>query len=111
MLLEAMIALTVFGIAGMALAAYATEATRALAHASATERETRRASAFLDAVALWTRDDLDRHLGERSEGPWRLRIERPLPTLYVVVLQDTSAGHRTVLQTELFRESRGAGSN
>jgi hypothetical protein len=36
-----------------------------------------------------------------SDRPWRLRIDRPTPTLYLVVLRD-SVG-RELLRTSLFR--------
>lgn len=66
------------------------------------EQEIERASQFFDAVALWPRSDLDRHLGERIQGPWRLIINRPLPTLYIVTLKDSTGG-RALLTTALYR--------
>ena len=76
--------------------------------AEAAETEIRRASAFMDAIALWPRADLDRHLGDRAEGPWRLIIDRPVPTLYLVVLTD-SLSRRELLRTALYRpEPHGA---
>ena len=66
------------------------------------DAEMREASAFLHAVSLWTREDLDRRLGERPQGRWRLIVQRPTPTLYEVVLTDSAVTHE-VLRTTLFR--------
>lgn len=101
-LLEVIVALTILSVAGAALAVLASESAAAVRRAREASLETQRASAFLDAVALWPRADLDRHLGDRVEGPWRLRIDRPLPTLYTVTLAD-SGTRAVLLRTALFR--------
>lgn len=101
-LLETIVALTILTVAGAAAVVMASESARAIQHAREADAEMRAASAFFDAVALWTREDLDRRLGERPQGPWRLRIDRPIPTLYVVVLRDTIGGAE-VLRTSLYR--------
>ena len=62
----------------------------------------RDASALLEAVALWPRADLDRHLGDRPQGAWRMQVDRPTPTLYVIVLAD-STNRRELLRTTLYR--------
>ncbi len=102
MLLEVIVALAILGVAGAAAVTMSAESARAVARARATDSETRAASALLDAVALWSRDDLDRHIGDRRQGPWRMRVERPLTTVYLVTLADSS-GAATILQTALFR--------
>ncbi|GJG89830.1 hypothetical protein tb265_50110 [Gemmatimonadetes bacterium T265] len=81
-----LVALVILATAVVGAAALAADASRAVGRVRARDVAVRRASAFLDAVALWPREDLDRHLGERAEGPWRLRIGRPTPTLYDVTL-------------------------
>ena len=101
-LLEVLIALTIFGTAGIATLTLASASWRAIDAAGKADRSIREASAFFDAVALWPRDDLDRRLGVRVQGPWRMRIERPLPTLYVVTLFDSS-GAVALLRTSLYR--------
>lgn len=101
-LLEVVVALTILATGGAGMIALASQSVDSLRRASAAERETERASEFLDAVVLWPRADLDRHLGARAQGPWRLIIERPLPTLYTVTLAD-SIGGRTLLTTALYR--------
>jgi type II secretory pathway pseudopilin PulG len=101
-LLEVIVALTILSVTGASLAILAATSADAVRHANQATRDVQRASAFLSAVALWPRADLDRHLGDRAEGPWRLRIDRPLPTLYTVTLADSGA-HAPLLRTALFR--------
>lgn len=101
-LLEAIVALTIFATAGIAALTMAAGANRAAASAREADSELREASGFLEAVALWTRNDLDQRLGDRRQGPWILRIERPIPELYVVTLRD-SLQTASLLQTSLFR--------
>lgn len=101
-LLEAIVAITILTIAGLASVAMVREAVESVRFAQQAEGEIRRASAFMDAIALWPRADLDRHLGNRPEGLWRLSVERPAPTLYLVVLTDSS-GRRELVRTALFR--------
>jgi hypothetical protein len=106
-LLEVIVALTILTIAALSSGALASECARAVSRAREADARTRAASAFLTAVSLWTRKDLDRRLGDRPQGPWRLHIERPAPSLYVVVLSDTGSGgpawSRARLTTSLFR--------
>ena len=78
------------------------ESVTAVRSAREADVEMRSATAFMEAVALWTRDDLDRRLGDRPQGPWRMTVGRPLPTLYTVALAD-SATRRILLRTSLFR--------
>lgn len=101
-LLEVIAAVTILSIAVVAAVAMSAEAMRALERARAAEAEVIAASSFLDAVALWPREDLDRRLGARVQGPWRLYIERTLPTVYSIILIDTLSG-RDLLRTALFR--------
>lgn len=101
-LLEVIAALTILSIAGIATFGMAAESIRAVRLAREAELEIEAASAFLDAVSLWPREELDLRLGSRPQGPWLLRIDRPAPTLYTVELVDT-ASERTLLSTALFR--------
>lgn len=104
-LLEVLVALTILGTAGVAAVGATAESARAAARLRETERDLRAASAFLEAVALWTREDLDRRLGEREQGAWRLRISRTSLTVYDIVLLD-STGRRVLLGTALYRPER-----
>jgi hypothetical protein len=89
-------------MAGLSIVMFATESGRTLVHMRDNEREMRRASALLDAVALWPRRDLDRHLGDRRQGPWRMQVQRITETLYTVVITD-SIERREILRTALYR--------
>jgi type II secretory pathway pseudopilin PulG len=97
-----LVALTILTVAGLAATAAVRQGADSVRRAEAADTDLRQASAFLDAVALWPRADLDRHLGDRPEGVWRLRLDRPIPTLYLVTLADSS-GARTLLRTALYR--------
>ena len=101
-LLEVIVAMTIIATAGLAIVAGAREAVHVVERARTADRQLARASAFLEVVALWPREDLDLRLGERIQGEWRLRIERPLPTLYTVSLIKEATGEE-ILQTSLYR--------
>lgn len=101
-LLEVLVALAILGTAGASLATGVREALAATERARRADAELREASALLDAVALWPREDLDRRLGERAQGAWRLTILRPAPAVYFVTLAD-SGGGREVLRTAIYR--------
>jgi len=100
-LLEVIIALAILATAAASMLAVATQAARAVERVRAAEAEIRAANAFLTAVSLWTREDLDRRLGDREQGAWRLRVDRPAETLYVVILSDSL--ERELLRTSLYR--------
>ena len=101
-LLEVLIAMAILGSGTLATVMLTSQAWRAVQAAREADRSLRDASAFFDAVALWPREDLDRHLGVRVQGRWRMRVDRLLPTLYVATLTDSS-GADTLLATSLHR--------
>lgn len=101
-LLEAIVALTLLAFAAGSAIALSQQSAESVRRAREADAAMRDASAFLEVVALWPREDLDRRLGERAQGAWRLHIDRPTPTLYVVTLADT-AGGRVLLHTALYR--------
>lgn len=101
-LLEAMLALAILATAATALVSLTAASAAAVRQAREGEAELRAAHAFFEAVALWSRADLDRHLGGRAQHPWRLAVSRPARALYVVVLTD-STGRRELLRTALHR--------
>lgn len=106
-LLEVIVALTVFAIAGVSLLELTVEAGHAVARSRGAVHELLSANAFLESVALWPRSDLDRHLGTHREGMFDLTVNRPTLTLYVVVLENRanqSTDSRVVLETTLYRE-------
>lgn len=95
-------ALMILSVAGTAAVTLVSQSTDSVRRARVADEEMREANALLHAVALWTREDLDRRLGERPQGRWTLIVQRPAPTLYEVVLTD-SAVTRELLRTTLFR--------
>jgi type II secretory pathway pseudopilin PulG len=101
-LLEAIVALVILAVAGTTAVTLVSQSADAVRRARLAEVEAREAGAFFHAVALWTRDDLDRRLGERPQGRWKLIVQRPAPTLYEVVLTDSALRYE-VLRTTLFR--------
>jgi type II secretory pathway pseudopilin PulG len=101
-LLEAMVALAILGIAGAAAAWSVAETMSALSRAQARESEVRTASRLARAVSLWSRSDLDRHLGATAQGELVLLVERPTAHLYSVAVVQRSG--RPVLRTTLYRD-------
>jgi prepilin-type N-terminal cleavage/methylation domain-containing protein len=101
-LLEVLIALAIIGTAALAVVGLASQSWQAIRTAEEADRSLAQASAFFEGVALWPREDLDQRLGDRVQHPWRLRIDRPVPALYVATLMDSS-GRDTLLVTSLFR--------
>lgn len=104
-LLESLVALVVFALAAGALTVTLIQALEAVRTTVQAESELRAASAFLDAVVLWPAMDLDRRLGDRQQGPWRLRIHRPHPNAYRIEVAD-STGARILLHTAVYRHSQ-----
>lgn len=104
-LLEVVAAMTLFAIAGVALLELALRTDLTVTHVAVNRDEIRAANAFLESVALWTRADLDRHLGHRTEGRFDLDVERPSPTLYHIVLSRSRTVGTPLLETTLYRES------
>jgi type II secretory pathway pseudopilin PulG len=105
-LLEALVAIAVLATVGSAAAWAAAEAIRSVTRVHQEEMRVRAAARLLTAASLWSREDLDRHLGSRAQGPWRMRIDRPQPTLYEVSLTDTVTG-KVLLHTTLYRWEPG----
>jgi type II secretory pathway pseudopilin PulG len=102
-LLEALVAIAVLGTVASAAAWKTAETLHAVRRTHAREAEVRAAQRLMSAVYLWPRDDLDRHLGNRAQGKWTMRVDRVNATLYEIALIDTfSAG--VLLRTTLFRE-------
>jgi hypothetical protein len=81
-LLEVLVALVLVATMAASVAELASTNANLVARARDADVEMRRASAFLDVVALWPREDLDRHFGDHEQGQWRLRVQRVAPELY-----------------------------
>lgn len=100
-LLEIIAAVAILALIGTAVVAQIGGAFRVQRVALREETNLSGADALLSAASLWPRADLDRHLGVRPEGPWFMRIQRPTPQLYEVILTDS--GGRALLETWLYR--------
>lgn len=103
-LLESLLALALVGLVATALLPLAGQALGTLTSTHEAERRMLRASALLDAVALWSSTELEQRLGTRPQGPWLLTIERPRPHFYTATISD-SAHAEPLLETALFRGS------
>jgi len=101
-LLEVIAAVTIVSIGALTVMSVARQSILAVRQSRDAEEELTSASTFLEAVALWPREDLDRRLGERSQGRWRMYVERTSQRTYDVVLSD-SARPVVFLRTTLFR--------
>ncbi|MBY0492079.1 MAG: hypothetical protein K2R93_19715 [Gemmatimonadaceae bacterium] len=101
-LLEAMVALALIGLVGLSFVTALVDAERNVDQGARAERELVAAAALMDAAMLWSREELDMRLGSRTQGPWRLTIQRASPTLYALTLTD-SLGRRTLLQSAVLR--------
>lgn len=101
-LLEVIVAMTILVIAALSTVAWISQASDAVVRANAVAAETDAASDYLDRIALWTSEDLDRHLGPRREGVWTVTVERGTPALYIVTILDGEYS-RTILRTVLYR--------
>ena len=103
-LLEVIVAMTIFAIASTATLVRAAQARHAVVLSMASEDRLNAASAFLDHVVLWPREDLDRHLGTHPQGQWWLDVEHPVPELYTIAIVD-SASHQKLLDTIVYRSA------
>lgn len=105
-LLEAIVAMTILTTAGLACASYVLQASRTVEVARQADRAVVEAHTFLEAVALWPREELDQRLGIRTQGRWRLELHRSDALLYVVTLHDSTMS-RALLRTTLYRPMTG----
>lgn len=103
-LLESLIALLVVGLAGTSLLALASACLDRTRRADEADRASAAASALLDAVSLWSRDELEQRLGQRAQNPFKLDVQERTPGLFDVVVLDSTGAHR-LLTTRLHRPS------
>ncbi len=96
--------MTILGIAGASIVTLAVDSGRLVRHAQESETDLRRADGLLTSVSLWSREDLDRHLGDRAQGAWTMTVTLASPVLYAVTLRD-SATMSPFLATVLYRPS------
>jgi type II secretory pathway component PulJ len=101
-LLEVIVALAILSVGAVTALATLRDASLAVERSRQAETRFRHADRFLQAVALWSRQDLERRLGTHPQGPYRLDIERPQEGLFHVILIDSLTGAE-LLQTALYR--------
>ena len=104
-LLESLIALFVVGVAGLSLMSLASACVERVRRATIADRESAVASALLEAVSLWSRDELEQRLGRRSQGPFVLDVQPTTSQLFTIVVSDSTEGQR-LLATQLYRPGR-----
>jgi type II secretory pathway pseudopilin PulG len=101
-LLEVMVGLTLLAIAGVGLLVVLAQATDSVHEIDRRDAEARAASALLDGVSLWTRDQLDARIGSTRLADWTLHVAPLTPTIYRMALADTMTG-ALVLETSMYR--------
>lgn len=108
-LLEVLVALTLLALVGGGVLGLTIQAATTARQVERAEAAMRRANAFFASAALWPREDLDRHLGDRREGEWILTVRHSSPLLYELRLTDSLTG-RPVLATRVYRPEMPAGA-
>jgi type II secretory pathway component PulJ len=103
-LLEVLVALVILATAAIALVELVDAGTRAVTEARVRERELADEDRLLSAYTLLARPDLDRRLGTRDVGPYRVNVQRPEASLYRVALSRAEAPDVEDLVTVVFRQ-------
>jgi hypothetical protein len=101
-LLEVIVALAIVTAVGVGAVSLTSQSLRSVELALEREAEVQEAGRLLAAVWLWPRADLDRHLGESVQGPYRLRVQRLERRIYTVEIAYPGA-RGSLLRTVLFR--------
>lgn len=101
-LLEALVALTLLAITGVALLGAIAEGAHVADEARRTELLAVEADRLMDAATLWSVSELDQRLGTRAQGPFRMRIDRPVGSLYLISIIDTTTSE-VLVRTSLHR--------
>lgn len=108
-LLEAIIALAVLGSAGLSLIAILRQAVMAQVGSQQAEQVLMNADRVLAATTLLTRVDLERRIGTRKVGEFRIEVSRPEPTLFRIALTEVRAPDRLLLVTVIHRPGLDTG--
>lgn len=101
-LLEVLIGLAILGAVGGSVLGLIADASAATRRVHRSDAQLREASALLEAVTLWTTGDLDRHLGWRAQGDWRMWVGREPGSVYTIRLARADSGGE-LLRTSLYR--------
>lgn len=102
-LLEALVALTVLGTAGLATVAVLGAGLQDARRAQRTEAELATAARVLSALTLLTRAELAQRVGRYPLGEFLVDIQQPAPALYRIALRRDEAPALEVLVTVVYR--------
>ncbi|MGH7754648.1 MAG: type IV pilus modification PilV family protein [Gemmatimonadales bacterium] len=102
-LLEALVALAILSVAGVALLALVTAAVSAERDARGRERSLGNAERVLAAATLLRREELDQRIGMRPIGEFVVHIQRPERTLYRIAIADVASPQVDILVTVVYR--------
>lgn len=102
-LLEALIALSILGAAGLSFVALVQSGLEHESRARALELQTANATRVLTAMTLLTRSDLDLRLGVHPVGEFMVGVARPEPMLYRVAIGPAEAPGVELLVTVVYR--------
>lgn len=105
-LLEVLAAVVILGIAGLALVELVVGGTRAATVARERERELADEERLLAAWSLLRREELDQRIGERTVGPYVVRVQRPERGLYRIAIERKEAPGTEELVTVVYRAER-----
>lgn len=100
--LEVLLSLVLLSLFGLVMVQTLADAYHSMQAAHAAEREFLQAIALMDAALLWSTPDLNRRLGERRQGPWIMKIDRPSAGLYQFTVRRAGSSE-ALLKTSLRR--------
>ncbi|MGH7701813.1 MAG: type IV pilus modification PilV family protein [Gemmatimonadales bacterium] len=103
MLLEALVALLILSVAGVALVEMTAAALRADREAARVEHTVAQADRVLAAASLLRREELDQRLGSHPVGEFLVLIQRPERSLYRIAVAEGAAPELELLATVVYR--------
>jgi len=101
-LLDAVCALAIAGSVGIGMQVLTLQSAASSRQVAESEQHLADADAFLHAVVLWPRDDLERRLGARRQGEWILEVESASSETFIVRLRRPDGGE-AILWTAVHR--------
>ncbi|MEO7455562.1 MAG: hypothetical protein ABIY52_04825 [Gemmatimonadaceae bacterium] len=110
LLLEVMLGTAILGMAGVALITLLQQTTETVRQGRNAERRTQLATEVLNRISLWSRAELEAHVGRARLGAFDVEVSMPADRLYDVVLHDTLTD-APVLRTVIYRAARPIDAN